>query len=110
VPRVKAYATHSRGWSAPETAVTADDSYRVISGGLGGVSSTRFFPNPDVTRAVAGSQEERAMDVTAPGKARQGSMGTSVKNDRGSGQDALNLQSNERPVALTGFAKPFVRK
>jgi GTP-binding protein EngB required for normal cell division len=32
-------------------------------------------------------------------------MGTSVKNGRRSPQDALNLQSNERPVALTEFVK-----
>ncbi len=32
-------------------------------------------------------------------------MGTSVKDGRGSAEHALNLQSNERPIALTEFVK-----
>jgi hypothetical protein len=98
VPRLKLMLVDRRGWSAPVNRRKADGSYRVMSGGSGR-SCTRILPNPDLARTMAGSQKERAIDVTAPGEARQGSIGTSVEDGRGS--DALNMQSSERRIALT---------
>jgi GTP-binding protein EngB required for normal cell division len=104
VSRLKLMLDDRRGWSAPVNRRKADGSYRVISGGSGR-SCTRILPNPDVARAVAKSQKERAIDVTAAGEAEQGSIDTSVKDGRGSAQDSLNPQSNEQPIALTEFVQ-----